>query len=233
MLNVDRISVSQEKSPVLRELSFTLNRGEIGAVMGKNGAGKTSLLHSLAGFLQLDAGAICFGDRVLSTADWVLPPEERGVGMVFQDYALFPHLNVRENILFGTGNQSAKRRKDNLRTVLELTQTKRFLTKYPYELSGGEQQRVALARTLITEVQLMVFDEPFANLDADLKHSLSFGVRHFLKDRNITAVVVSHNKVEALNTCDKIGLMQGGCLTNWTDKRELTPEPGNMLYFSP
>ena len=233
MLNVDRISVSQGRAQVLKDLSLTLTQGEIGAVMGKNGVGKTSLLYSLAGFLRLDAGAICFGDTVLSTADWTLAPEKRGVGMVFQDYALFPHLSVRENILFGTRDQSAARRKVNLHTVVELTQINELVHKYPYELSGGEQQRVAVARTLITEARLMIFDEPFANLDVDLKHRLSFGVRYFLKERDITALVASHNKVEALNICDRIGVINSGRMESWCDKKELALDPGNILLPPP
>lgn len=233
MLNVDRISVSQGGQQVLKGLSLTLTQGEIGAVMGKNGVGKTSLLYSLAGFLRLDAGAICLGDTVLSTADWTLAPEKRGIGMVFQDYALFPHLSARDNILFGTRAQPMARRDANLRAVIELTQLEDLIHKYPYELSGGEQQRVALARTLITEAELMMFDEPFANLDVDLKHRLSFGVRAFLKERNITALVASHNKVEALNICDRLGVIQAGRMASWRDKREISLDPSNTLFPPP
>ena len=221
MLNIDNINCHKGNLPVLKGLSLTLATGEIGAVMGNNGVGKSTLLHAVAGFISVDSGAICFGGDVLSTEDWVLPVEKRGVGMVFQDYALFPHINVKDNLVFGIRKLNAKERSKRLDEVVELINATNLLSKFPYELSGGEQQRVAIGRTLVTQNRLMLFDEPFSNLDAELKRSLSFGVRSYLKDKNITSLVVSHDRVEALNVCDKIGKLVHGTMHAWEDKRDL------------
>ena len=232
MLMIDKVSLSQGSHKILSELSLNLARGEIGVVMGKSGAGKTSLLNAIAGFVPIDNGAICFGEHILSTADYIQTPEKRHIGMVFQDYALFPHLTARENVLFGLRQLNGKEKKSRLEEVVVLTHIENFLHKYPYGLSGGEQQRVAIARTLITQVDLMLLDEPFSNLDADLRRSLSFGVRAFLKEHSITALVVSHDRVEGLNICDKIGNLREGIMERWLDKRDLEPEPAHIFPVS-
>lgn len=227
MLNIDSISCSNKDSLVLKNLSLTLARGEIGAVMGKNGAGKSTLLNAVAGFTSITKGAICFGGDVLSTENWVLAPEKRGVGVVFQDYALFPHINVKANLSFGVRNLPNKERKVRLDEIVALIKADGLLNKFPYELSGGEQQRTAIGRTLITRSKLMLFDEPFSNLDVDIKRSLSFGVRDYLKDKGITALVVSHDRAESLNVCDKIGKINNGVMQSWEDKRDI--DLGSML----
>lgn len=231
MLIVDRVTLSQGTHLILSELSLSLANGEIGVVMGKSGAGKTSLLQAIAGFNPIDQGAICFDNRILSTADYTQPPETRRIGMVFQDYALFPHLTVRANVLFGLQRLNNVKKKRKLEEVANLTQIDTFLAKYPNEISGGEQQRVALARTLITQMNLMLFDEPFSNLDADLKHSLSFGVRAFLKEHRITALVVSHDKIGGINICDKIGNLNAGVMGRWMDRRDLEPDPTHLFHL--
>ena len=229
MLMIDRVSLSQGSHKVLSELSLNLARGEIGVVMGRSGAGKTSLLHAIAGFLSIDKGAICFGDHILSTADYTQSPEKRRIGMVFQDYALFPHLTARANVLFGLRRMNGREKGRRLEEVVALTHIENFLHKYPYDLSGGEQQRVAIARTLVTQVDLMLLDEPFSNLDADLRRRLSFGVRTFLKEHRITGLVVSHDRVEGLNICDRIGNLHEGIMEKWLDKRDLEPEPARIF----
>lgn len=229
MLIVDRVNLYQNSHLVLAELSLDLPRGEIGVVMGKSGAGKTTLLNAIAGFIPIAKGAICFGDYILSTPDYIRPPEKRQIGMVFQDYALFPHLTARANILFGVRHLNQMDRNKRLDEVVQLTHIEQFLNKYPYDLSGGEQQRVAIARTLITQVGTMLFDEPFSNLDVDLRRSLSFGVRSFLKEHKITALVVSHDRVEGLNICDKIGSLHKGTMQKWLDKRDLEPDPARLF----
>lgn len=229
MLIIDRISLSQNAHPVLTELSLDLPQGDIGVVMGKSGAGKTTLLNAIAGFIPITTGAICFGDHILSTSDYIRPPEKRQIGMVFQDYALFPHLSARANVLFGIRHLNRTVKKTRLNEVVELTHIEKFLNKYPYDLSGGEQQRVAIARTLITQTDIMLFDEPFSNLDADLRRSLSFGVRSFLKEHQITALVVSHDRVEGLNICDRVGNIHKGVMEKWMDKRDLEPDPAHIF----
>ena len=229
MLIIDKVTFYQDAHPILSDLSLSLARGEIGVVMGKSGAGKTSLLQAIAGFHAIKQGAICFDDHVLSTMGYTLPPEKRRIGMVFQDYALFPHLKTRANVLFGIKNLNSQQKKRSLEEVTALTQIEAFLDKYPNELSGGEQQRVALARTLITKMKLMLFDEPFSHLDADLTRSLSFGVRSFLKEHMITALVVSHDKIAGINICDKLGTLYEGVMSEWLNRRDIEPDPAEVF----
>ena len=221
MLNIDNLTCRRGPQLVLNQVSLSLGTGEIGAVMGANGIGKSTLLQAVAGFVPVDSGSICFGKHVLATADWSQEPAKREVGMVFQDLALFPHLNSRDNLLFGVSNLSKGDQNKRLAEVNKLVKADELLDKFPYELSGGEQQRIAIGRTLITRKPMMLFDEPFANLDVSLKREMSFTVRDYLNKYKITALVVSHDRAEAINVCDKIGVLEkGGQLTHWHDKRE-------------
>lgn len=229
MLNIENLICSRGTSIVLDRLCLTLGRGEIGAVMGSNGVGKSTLLQAVAGFIPIDNGAICFDGDILSTSDWVQEPAKRRLGMVFQDLALFPHINVKQNLLFGVNGLAKSEVDSRLQEVSDLVHSSHLLDKYPYELSGGEQQRIAIGRTLITASPIMLFDEPFANLDVSLKRELSFSVRSYLKERDITALLVSHDKAEAINMCDKLGWLEKGILTSWHDKRELSPATDDLV----
>ena len=220
MLNIENLVCESGGKKIVNRLFLTLAKGEIGAVMGKNGVGKSTLLKAVAGFIPLKNGSICFDGNVLSTCDWTEEPARRGIGMVFQDMALFPHISAKDNLLFGLYNLSNGEKKSRLEELVQLIHAEELLEKYPYELSGGEQQRIAIGRTLITKSPLMLFDEPFANLDVSLKRELSFSVRDFLKKNEITSLVVSHDKAEAINICDRIGEMREGVLSYWHDKRD-------------
>ena len=172
---------------VVRGLSFSLAAGGIGCLLGPSGCGKTTVLRCLAGFEPVRAGTISFSSRVVSSPVHVVPPEARGVGMVFQDYALFPHLDVARNVAFGLGRWSARERESRTARMLELVGLADAGRAYPHELSGGQQQRVALARALAPKPELLLLDEPFSNLDVDLRERLSVDVRRILKESGTTA----------------------------------------------
>lgn len=229
MLTIDNLTCNHKKELVLDGLNLSLAKGEIGAIMGNNGVGKSTLLQAIAGFISINKGSICFDGNVLSTPDWLQEPAKRSVGMVFQEMALFPHLSAEQNLIFGLQDLSSAAKKSRLQEISQLLHTGHLLNKYPYELSGGEQQRIAIGRTLATAKPLILFDEPFAKLDISLKRELSFSVREHLKQRNITAIFVSHDKAEAINMCDKFGNLEKGNLSTWQDKRELAVDMMDLL----
>lgn len=201
--------------PVVNDLSLTLRRGHIGCLLGASGCGKTTILRAVAGFEPLRAGTIHLGGRLLSSPGDSIEPEDRHVGMMFQDYALFPHLNVEGNIAFGLRRWEKDRRLSRLRELLELVGLEDARHRFPHELSGGQQQRVALARALAPEPELLLLDEPFSNLDVDTRERLAFEVRDILKKTGHTALLVTHNQAEAFAIADRIGIMQSGNIVQW------------------
>lgn len=221
MLSVKNLSCSYHKTPVLDNLNFQLEDGELACILGPSGCGKTTLLRCLAGFEEISSGQILINEKEIQT----LAPEKRGLGMVFQDYSLFPHISVRENIEFGIKKWSATDRKKRLAEMLELTGLSLLADRYPYELSGGQQQRVALARALAPKPPLILMDEPFSNLDLQLRHQLGIELREVLKDQKTSAIMVTHDQDEAFTIADKIGLLKQGNLKQWQ-----TPE---FIYLQP
>ncbi len=214
---------------VLRELSLRLQRGTIACLLGASGCGKTSVLRSIAGFEPLGAGEISLNDRVVSRRGMRLPPEQRRVGMVFQDYALFPHLTVADNVGFGL-HVSPKR--DRAARVTELLITVGLAdadAKFPHELSGGQQQRVALARALAPRPELLLLDEPFSNLDVELRERLSAEVRSILKQQNTTALLVTHDQHEAFSFAEEIGIMHQGSILQWDSAYNLYHRPASRM----
>jgi iron(III) transport system ATP-binding protein len=202
--------------------SLCVDRGEVVAILGPSGCGKTTLLRLIAGFEQPGGGTVEIdGRRVAGTGAWV-PPEERRVGMVFQDYALFPHLTVTENIGFGLRRHSRTSRVPELLGVVGLDGLGK---RYPHELSGGQQQRVALARALAPEPDVVLLDEPWSNVDPFLRESLRAEVTEIIRPLGITVVLVTHDREEAFSLADRIALMRGGAVV-----QEGTAEE---LYFSP
>ncbi|MEO8485983.1 MAG: ABC transporter ATP-binding protein, partial [Betaproteobacteria bacterium] len=194
-------------------------------ILGPSGSGKTTVLRCLAGFEPVRAGTIALSGRVVSSPGRVVPPEARGIGMVFQDYALFPHLDVARNVAFGLGRRSAAERESRMRRMLELVGLADAGHAYPHELSGGQQQRVALARALAPEPELLLLDEPFSNLDVDLRERLSVEVRAILKEAGITAVLVTHDQHEAFAIADEVGVMKDGALEQWDSAYNLYHQP--------
>lgn len=231
MLDVNHITVGYSARgkfvPVAQDVSFELRQGEIGCLLGESGCGKTTILRSIAGFEPLEAGHISLDGQIISTTTQVLPPEQRQVGMMFQDYALFPHLTVGENIAFGLRKRPRPQRQKRVDEMLKLVGLKAYEDRYPHELSGGQQQRVALARALAPEPQLLLLDEPFSNLDVDTREKLAFELRDILKQTGHTALLVTHNHDEAFALADQIGIMAHGKLQQWATPAQVYEHPAN------
>ncbi|KKW68142.1 ABC transporter [Lampropedia cohaerens] len=200
---------------IVRDCSVTLARGEIACLLGPSGCGKSTILRAIAGFEPLRAGAIRLNGKTLATPRTALAPERRNVGMVFQDYALFPHLTVAQNIAFGLRGQSRRERDKCVARMLELVGLPLAGAAWPHELSGGQQQRVALARALAPAPQLLLLDEPFSSLDSDLRERLATEVRDILRALNHTAILVTHNMAEAQAMATRIGTMAPGRPVQW------------------
>lgn len=185
LLKLDKITLAydtdQGRVPVVQDLSLCLEKGSIGCLLGASGCGKTTVLRAIAGFEPLRTGTISLGDTLLSTPDFQVEPQDRHVGMMFQDYALFPHLNVERNIAFGLRRWDKQRREHRVEELLIVAGLEGSGHRYPHELSGGQQQRIALARALAPEPELLLLDEPFSNLDVDTRERLAFEVRDILK----------------------------------------------------
>ncbi|RNB56348.1 ABC transporter ATP-binding protein [Brevibacillus gelatini] len=190
--------------PVLRNFSLRMEQGEIVGILGSSGCGKSTLLRLIAGLEAPAGGRIRIGERVLVDERQFVEPEHRGVGMIFQDYALFPHLTVEQNILFGLHRLPKKEREVRLREMLALVQMEGFGKRYPHELSGGQQQRVAFARALAPRPAILLMDEPFSNLDADLKQKIREELKTLLRAAHITTILVTHDREDAETICDRI-----------------------------
>jgi iron(III) transport system ATP-binding protein len=196
----------------VNNISFELSSGEILALLGPSGCGKTTTLRMIAGLERPDSGLVRLNDRLVVSDSVFVPPEKRGVGMVFQDHALFPHLTVSENIAFGLRGQSAIQIKKTVGEMLHLVGLLPLAKRYPHALSGGERQRVALARALAPHPVLVLMDEPFSSLDADLRMEMREHVRRILKSMQATVVFVTHDQDEALYMGDRLAVLQRGHL---------------------
>jgi iron(III) transport system ATP-binding protein len=221
--------VGRSVQEIVHGLSFALTRGEIGCLLGPSGCGKTTVLRAIAGFESLLDGRIALGGRELSSIRHTAAPETRQVGVVFQDYALFPHLSVWENIAFGLHKLGTTERKKRVDTLLAMVGLGSHARQYPHELSGGQQQRVALARALAPRPDLLLLDEPFSNLDVDLRERLALEVRDILKELGTTAILVTHDQHEAFAIADRIGVMQNGEIVQWDNAYNLYHRPGNRF----
>ncbi|ARK20781.1 ABC transporter ATP-binding protein [Sporosarcina sp. P26b] len=194
---------SKKQPPVIDRFSFTIEKGEIIGIVGASGSGKSTLLRLLAGLEDPTGGSIELDSRLIVGDNTYIEAEKRGVGMVFQNYALFPHLTVSENICFGLHKLKRAERKERLDEMLELVQLRDFAKRYPHELSGGQQQRVALARALAPSPSILLMDEPFSNLDTNLKSLIRMEVRDILQKANITCLFVSHDQADVDAICDR------------------------------
>lgn len=227
LLNIDNISIQFDQQAVVDQLSCHVNEGDIVSLLGPSGCGKTTTLRAIAGFEPLSAGSIELEGAVLSSSTQQLPPEQRQLGMVFQDYALFPHLNLFDNICFGL--PSTVDHQQTCQRLLKLVNLPGLEQRYPHELSGGQQQRVALARALAPQPKLLLLDEPFSNLDVDLRRRLAQEVRDILKREGISAILVTHDQEEAFAFADKVGVMQHGQIQQWDEPYQLYHEPVNRF----
>ena len=220
-----RVAYRGSVAPIIDGASLSLARGEIGCVVGSSGCGKTTLLRAIAGFIGVEAGTIEIDGVVVSGPHFTAATEKRGIGLVFQDYALFPHLRVVDNITFGLRHLGPAERAARVREMLELVGLGAQASSYPHELSGGQQQRVALARALAPRPTLLLMDEPLSSLDVDLRARLGAEVRQILKASGTTAMLVTHDQQEAFAMADRIGVMHFGRIEQWDRPYELYHRP--------
>ncbi len=210
---------------VVRDFTLGLEHGHIGCLLGASGCGKSTVLRAIAGFEPVRAGSISLEGVVISSTAEQLAPEARRVGMMFQDYALFPHLSVAGNVGFGLRRLGRVEREKCVAEMLELVGLAKAGDSYPHELSGGQQQRVALARALAPAPELLLLDEPFSNLDVDTREHLAFEVRDILRAAGHTAILVTHNQAEAFAIADRIGVMAEGTLLQWGTPHDIYHQP--------
>ena len=225
MLSLANISHAHGAKAVLKGVSLHLEPGEIGCLLGPSGCGKTTALRLIAGLEFLQAGEIHLGGERIADARQQMSPQQRKVGLVFQDFALFPHLTVAENIAFGLFSWPRSEREARVRDMLQLTGLTAEANRAPHQLSGGQQQRVALARALAPRPRLLLMDEPFSSLDVELRERLSIEVRDILKLEGITALLVTHDQHEAFAMADQIGVMEDGVIQQWDTPYNLYHRP--------
>ena len=230
-LQISNLSVQYagRQKPAVDGVTFTLQAGEIGVLIGPSGCGKTTLLRAVAGLERAHSGSITLGPQIISSSTVHISPEQRHMGMVFQDYALFPHLDVARNVAFGITHMPSKERTHRVAEVLELVGMPTAGKRFPHELSGGQQQRVALARAIAPSPQLLLLDEPFSNLDVDLRERLAHEVRGILKAAGATALFVTHDQLEAFAIGDRIGVMERGKLHQWDEAYALYHRPATRF----
>ena len=214
---------------VLHGVSFALGEGQIGCLLGPSGSGKTTVLRCIAGFEPVSAGTIHIGGKALSEPGHTVPPQSRGVGMVFQDYALFPHLSVADNVAFGLGAVDPAARRERVTELLELVGLEELATRFPHELSGGQQQRIAIARAVAPRPAVLLLDEPFSNLDVSLRERLGSELRDILKRLSMTALLVTHDQHEAFTMADEVGVIDNGVLQQWGTPWSLYHCPANRF----
>ena len=225
LLSLQKIQCRYDQDEVVRQVSFTLQAGQIACLLGPSGCGKTTTLRAIAGLEPLTGGTISIQGREASRAGWQLPPEKRGLGMVFQDHALFPHLSIGENVGFALRDHSASARRQRVAECLEQVRLAGMEKRFPHELSGGQQQRVALARALASRPRLILLDEPFASLDLDLRRQLNQEVRDILLNEGITGVIVTHDQEEAFAIATHVGIMRAGELIQWDSPYNIYHSP--------
>lgn len=229
LLNIDSVSIRLSGSVIVDNLSLSLEPGDIGCLLGPSGCGKTTLLRTIAGFTPVANGKIQLHGKTVSSSRTQKPTEQRQVGMMFQDFSLFPHLTVADNIRFGINRLSKKQQDSRVDELLGRIGLNGYQNRYPHELSGGQQQRVALARALAPKPKLMLLDEPFSSLDAELREVLTHDVRRLLKEESITTLLVTHDQQEAFAMADKAGVMYSGQLLQWETPYALYHQPTHQL----
>ena len=228
-LDVEKLDAGYEDLQVLNQISFSLRPGEIGCVLGPSGCGKTTVLRAVAGFEPAWRGRILIDDIVVSSRKFNLPPEKRNIGMVFQDFALFPHLRVEDNVRFGLKGLNRREQQTRIQEMLAIVGMPAYAQAYPHQLSGGQQQRIALARALAPRPRILLLDEPFSNMDVDMREQLAREVRSILKQENSTAMLVTHDQNEAFAIADQICVMNEGRILQQGSGYDLYHKPTNRF----
>lgn len=228
LLEVDHVACRYAGETVVNDVSFTIAPGEVACLLGPSGSGKTTLLRAIAGLHDISAGTIALRGNTVSSKNKTLPPEKRDLSMVFQDHALFPHMNVAGNVAFGLRG-SAKEKRDTAVGWLHAVGLDGFTERYPHELSGGQQQRVALARALAPQPDLILFDEPFASLDLELKQQLGRRLHDTLREHRIAGIVVTHDQHEAFALADVVGVMKDGRIRQWDTPYRVYHRPADRF----
>ncbi len=227
LLQLNDVSLSYGSHVVVQHIDLQLQEGEIGCLLGSSGCGKTTLLRSIAGFEKPDQGKIRIRNKIVNDIVTNTPPEQRNIGMVFQDFALFPHLSIKKNIAFGLKKLSKTAAAQRVNELLEMIGLADIGDKYPHQLSGGQQQRIALARALAAKPDLLLLDEPFSSLDVELREQLATEVGKIIKHEGITAILVTHDQHEAFAMADKVGLLHQGKMLQWDTPYNLYHQPAS------
>ena len=222
-LEVENLVKSYGNNPVIKNLTFSIEKGQLISFVGESGSGKSTFLKCLSGLENINSGKVILNNKIINDKNLFVKPQRRKIGYVFQDYPLFPHLNIRENICFNLEKRYFK----NFEDIVKLTNLKQLLERYPHEISGGEQQRVSIARSIIREPDLLLLDEPFSNLDANIKYSIRDEICKIIKKTNTTTILVTHDINDALNISDKILIFKAGIVQQYSDPEKMYCEPAN------
>ncbi|WP_102273451.1 ABC transporter ATP-binding protein [Cytobacillus massiliigabonensis] len=223
MLKLQNISKQFDQKVVLENINLEINTGEIVSLLGPSGSGKTTLLNIILGLTKMDEGKIIFNGRDISN----VPMKDRGFNIVFQDYALFPHLNAYENIVYGLRNKKGMVSEKELQEYIDFLELKPHLAKKMGELSGGQKQRVALARTLVTKPEILLLDEPLSALDGVIKESIKQRIQSIAKEYKLTTIIVTHDPEEALTLSDKVLIINRGNISQFGTSKEIINQPSN------
>ncbi|MGN7399170.1 ABC transporter ATP-binding protein [Cytobacillus praedii] len=223
MLKLQNISKQFDQKVVLENINLEINTGEIVSLLGPSGSGKTTLLNIILGLTKMDEGKIIFNGMDVSN----IPMKDRGFNIVFQDYALFPHLNAYENIIYGLRNKKGMVSEKELQEYIDFLELQPHLTKKIGELSGGQKQRVALARTLVTKPKILLLDEPLSALDGVIKESIKERIQSIAKEYKLTTIIVTHDPEEALTLSDKVLIINQGNISQFGTSREILNQPSN------
>ena len=223
-LEVSNLTKYYTKSlPVIQSINFTVGKGEIISFIGDSGEGKTTFLKCITGLEKINSGRIVLNDRVLNDDNTFVKAQDRKIGFVFQNSPLFPHLNVKENVLFNLEHIDS----DKVNDILELTKLTLLLNRYPHQLSGGEQQRACIARALVREPDLLLLDEPFSNLHSEIKNAIRDEIYRIIKATNTTTILVTHDVSDSLHISDKILVFKSGVIQQYDTPFHLYNEPSN------
>ena len=227
-LSISQLTVAYHQQPVLHDLSLTIDQGDIVCLLGPSGCGKTTALKTIAGLQTSQTGRIELFGHTVADGSFNLPTQQRQVGFIFQDYALFPHMTVAANIAYGLNGLNRGEKQQRIRTMLELVELQPYADRYPHELSGGQQQRIALARALAPGPQLLLMDEPFSNIDSQVKHRMMSELRQLIKRSGVTAIFVTHAKDEAFAFADQTAVMMNGQIQQYDTPARVFNQPANL-----